>query len=343
MQIKEYICLKEYTTIRLGGSARYFGVCKNESDILDCANFAENKKVSILVLGGGSNLVIGDIISDIFCIKMENKGIEILDENDLCVRIKVCGGEIWDDFVDFVVKSDFSGVENLSSIPGTVGASPVQNIGAYGQEVSNVIESVKGYNIITKKFETISAENCRFGYRDSIFKNRLKGKFIIESVVFKFKKEIPQISKYPKVSETLNDIKTEFPNMSLLKQIRKTIQKIRLEKLPDPKLIPNAGSFFKNVFVDEPKLKELQKIFSGIPFFQYQNGYKIPSGWLIEKSGLKGVEKNGIGTYYKNALVVVNKSAQNIATLMSFVSEIQKAVKDKFSLNLEIEPEIILC
>jgi len=328
----ENIALKDYTTLKLGGKARYFFITKNEEDIVSAVDFALSRNLPIFPLGGGSNVVVSDEVAPIVCIKLENKGIEITED-----IVTASSGETWDDFVDFAVTNNLSGIEALSAIPGTVGASPIQNIGAYGAEVSQTIISVRGYNIFTKKFEILSNADCKFGYRTSIFKNELKNKFIIESVTFKLSKKTPKIPDYPLVAETIS----EFPEVSLLVRIRKAIQKIRASKLPDPKKIQNVGSFFKNVFVDEKTYQKILKKYPDLPNFKSENKYKIPSGWLIEKAGYKGYQKNGVGVYEKNALVLVNFSSERTKNLLSLAKKIQNDVREKFGLELQIEPEIV--
>lgn len=341
MEVRKNVFLKDYTTLRLGGKAKYFVVCKNEEDIIEAVGLAEKANLPIFPLGGGSNLIVSNDIPEAVFVKLEGTGIEILDENDGSVRLKVYAGHPWDDFVDFTVKKGFSGIEALSAIPGTVGATPVQNVGAYGSEVSQTIESVRGYNLIEKRFEVTKNDECNFSYRDSIFKKDLKNKFVIESIIFVLKKSECTIPDYPRVREVLEEARKDFPNISQVEQVRKTIQKIRSEKLPDPKEIPNVGSFFKNVIVDNSIFQKLILQYPDMPNFASGNNFKIPSGWLIEKVGYKGVEKNGVGMYNKNALVLINTGAQSTREIFSFVKEIQEAVKNKFLVDLEIEPEII--
>jgi UDP-N-acetylmuramate dehydrogenase len=339
--MQENVPLKNYTTLRLGGIAQYFAVCKTEEDIMECIDFARNKSIRVFPLGGGSNIVVSDDISPMFCLKLENKGIEIIDDTVDSVYIKVCAGEIWDDLVFFAVEHNFSGIEMLSAIPGTVGASPIQNIGAYGGEVSQTIQSVRGYNLNTNTFEILSNADCHFGYRNSIFKCSLKGKFIIESVIFKLSKSVPQLPQYPLVDTTLALVQSEFPNASLLQNIRTSIQRIRANKLPDPRVVANVGSFFKNVFVDSQTHARLVQSFPTIPFFQSGEKYKIPAGWLIEAIGFRGYVSGGVGVYNKNALVLINHFSEKTTDLLSLASSIQLSVKEKFGLELEIEPEII--
>ncbi len=340
--IQENIKLKNYTTLRLGGSARYFSTIQTESDLLESIDFAFSKKLPILPLGVGSNIIVSDKLKDLVVFKMENKGIEIIKENKDEVFINVSSGEIWDDFVNFSVQRDFLGIEAMSAIPGTVGATPVQNVGAYGQEVKNVISEVRGFNLENKKFEIINADQCNFSYRDSVFKNGFKNKFIIQSVIFKLNKETPIVSNYSNVAQVLELVKSEHPEMSELEGVRRAIQKIRGEKLPNPMDIANVGSFFKNVLVDKTKIEELRKKFPEMPFFENRENYKIPTGWLIEKAGFNGVRKGDVGVYEKNALVLVNYSSVSSVEILDLANDIKEAVRCFFGIKIDIEPEIIM-
>ena len=339
--MQEHVSLKKYTTLKLGGQARYFSVVKGREDIIFAVDFAQRHNISIVPLGGGSNLVVSDILKDALFLKMENKQLDILEESRGMVKISVGAGLVWDDFVAFTVSKNFSGIEAMSLIPGTCGATPIQNVGAYGQEVSNVIESVTVYNIEDKKFFTLSNSDCQFSYRDSIFKNSLRGKCIVESVVFRLKKSKPTIPDYPKVIEVLREIQKIHSRKTLLQQIRQTIIQIRSEKLPDPNIIPNVGSFFKNVIINKSTLNDILKIFPDTPYFSAGDKYKIPAGWLIEKSGFKGHRENGVGVSDKNALVLVNISASKTQKILDLAKTIQDKVKSDFGISLEIEPQII--
>lgn len=341
MKIEENILLKNHTTLRLGGPARFFATIFDQLDILEAVDFARIHNLPVVPLGGGSNIVVRDILPDMLVLKMENKNIEIISENFETTTIRVSAGFVWDDFIEYTVTRRLSGLEALSMIPGTCGASPVQNVGAYGAEVADVIRSVRVCDMQTDKWKDINANDCNFSYRDSIFKKKLKGKCVIESVVFELKKTDPIVPSYPRVSEVLEEIKKQnpddFPNIL----IRKTIQKIRSEKLPDPKIVPSVGSFFKNSFVEKEKLAEMLRKFPDILFFPFGDKFKIPAGWLIEKSGLKGFSLAGASVYQKNALVLTNDSATSADAILKLAEVVQNTVADKFGVWLEIEPEIL--
>ena len=341
MKVEENILLKNYTTLRVGGPARFFTVISSQADILEAIDFAKSSDLPIMPLGGGSNLVVRDVLSEMLVLKMENKYVEIISENFETKTIRVSAGFAWDDFVEYTVTHRLSGLEAMSMIPGTCGATPVQNVGAYGAEVSDVIKSVRVCDFQSGKIKEIDAQTCDFSYRDSIFKKKLKGKYLIESVLFELKKSDPIIPSYPKVPEVLEEIKKQNKNDSLNLLIRKAIQKIRSEKLPNPKIIPNVGSFFKNSFVDLEQMELVLQKFPDMPYFHFGDKFKIPAGWLIEKSGLKGFSLNGVSVYSKNALVLTNDSATSADAFLELATIVQKTVADKFGIHLEIEPEIL--
>lgn len=340
MKIKENINLAQYTTIKLGGIARYFIEVTNENDIIEAFNFSLEKKLPIFVLGGGSNVVILSHLDSMIFLKMNNKGIEISYKGD-SVYLSVKAGEVWDDLVLFSVNHGFSGLQALSFIPGTVGASPIQNIGAYGADVSFVIEEVKGFSLESGKFKIIKNKDCNFGYRNSVFKNDLKNKFIIESVVFKLSKKKPDVPNYPGVKDFFNKNKLINKEMSDIELIRKTIIEIRDQKLPNPKQLASAGSFFGNVFVSKEKLNDLLLKFPKIPFFKEGDLFKIPTGFLIEQAGFKGQRFGEVGVYIKNALVLVNYGTKNTKDIIDLADNIKNKIKEIFDLDIKIEPEVI--
>jgi UDP-N-acetylmuramate dehydrogenase len=341
MEVKENILMKDYTTLRLGGPARFFVTAFSKSDILEATHFAKSNNLPIVPLGGGSNLVVRDVLPEMLVLKMENKDLEIISENSEEVLIRVSAGFILDEFVEFTVKNRWSGIEALSSIPGTSGATPIQNVGAYGAEVGSVIQSVRIFDKEIGEFKDIEGVDCRFSYRDSIFKKELKGKCIIESIVFELKKTDPIIPSYPKVLEILTEMKKENEYDSPNMLIRKAIQKIRSEKLPNPKVVGNVGSFFQNPIVSIEQTRQILEEFPDMPHFVFSDKFKIPAGWLIEKSGLKGFSRKGVSVYQKNALVLVNNSAISTDEVFELAEVIQKTVNNKFGLWFEIEPEIL--
>ncbi len=374
MNIQENVNIKDYCTLKVGGKFRYFCVISSVSELSSLCAIAQSedkyKNTPILILGGGSNIVFSDGILNVFAIKIEIKGFKILsdsvvrNETNKYVDIKVGAGEIWDQIVEKTVEMNLFGLESLSAIPGTVGACPVQNIGAYGTEVKDTIEEVEVFEMKTGKIMKFSKEDCQFGYRDSIFKKEAKGKYIITAVVFRLRKEIEENSSkkvlgleghnsgsdsinqnfspaflYPGVSNYFINKGIENPN---LRQIRQAIIDIRKEKLPNPKEIPNVGSFFKNPIVPNKIADNIRKEFPSAKFYTAGEGLtKVPAGWLIENTGLKGQSFGKVSVYENNALVLINKNNASNEDIISARNEIRKQVFDKFGITLEQEPELI--
>lgn len=337
-EILENIELKNYTTFKVGGKARFFFNLKNKSEIPELVKFAKENSVAIFILGGGSNIVVSDKDLNLLVIKNEILGREILSEDDSRVLVSVGAGENWDEFVGFCVEHGFAGVEALSAIPGTVGGAPIQNIGAYGSEVSNVIESVLVYDTAKKDFETLSNSDCKFSYRDSVLK-RFPGKFIVLEVVFKLSKnQKVVVPNYPGVAEKL--LEKNILNPELV-DVRRVIAEIRANKLPDPKLIPNVGSFFKNPIVSREAFERLRFNFPNIKYFEAGIDFKIPAGWLIETAGLKGVDLGKVGTYQNNALVLINKGEANTKDVLMAQEKITSIIENKFGIKLEREPILV--
>jgi len=275
---------------------------------------------------------------------MEIKGFETINDTDQYIDIKIGGGEVWDEIVSRTVDMGLSGLESLSAIPGTVGASPVQNIGAYGAEVRNSIQEVEVFDIKTGAIVNISNEDCKFGYRDSIFKHELRGKYVITAVTYRLKKTntssfLSQALSYPGIKRYFIENNINNPT---LRQIRDTVIDIRNSKLPNPKVLPNVGSFFKNSIVLNSVANNIKNKFSNTKFYPVDNDHtKIPAGWLIENAGLKGISFGNISVYEKNALVLVNTNNATSEEVISARNQITKIVEQKFGIVLEQEPEIL--
>lgn len=331
MKIQEYVDNKIYSTFKIGGSFRYFVEINKKEDISEVISFANLKNLPILIIGGGSNSIFSNEVLNVVAIKINILGFEILSEDSQSLDLKIGAGEIWDQVVEKTINMNLSGLETLSAIPGTVGATPVQNVGAYGTEVRDTIVSVEVFDIKparphegageADKFIEIPNIDCKFGYRDSIFKNEAKGKYIITAVTFKLKK-----------------IEDKIP----LLEKREEITKIRWSKLPKPNEMPNVGSFFKNPIVSNEIAEEIHHKYPEAKFFPIDEKFtKIPAGWLIENAGLKGRAFGNISVYDKNALVLVNNGKATKEDLLNAKSEIIKVVNEKFGIILEQEPEII--
>lgn len=337
LKIETDVNLKPFNTMAIPVLAKTFVSITSEAALN--LLLAEKKLLaqSIFILGGGSNILLtqnfpGLIIHN--CLK----GITTIKESTEHVWLKVAAGENWHEFVMFCVKQNYGGVENLSLIPGTVGAAPIQNIGAYGAEVQDTVESLEGYELKTGKQLHFLKNECEFSYRDSVFKKKLLNQFIITHVTFKLNK-FPQLNfSYGAIVDTLHSM--EFQSLSV-KVISEAVIKIRQSKLPDPKVLPNTGSFFKNPFVPIAHFHFLKTDYPTIPSYPIDaNTVKIPAGWLIEQCGWKGKMLGNVGVYEKQALVLVNHSNGNAAELLALVQAIQQSVQHKF--QIQLEPEVLV-
>lgn len=332
MNIQNNISLKSLNTFNIDCNASYFLETNNVND-LNLIDF--NNYKSWYVLGEGSNTLFVNNYSGLI-IHLINKGIDIIKENENHVFLKVQAGEIWDDFVSKTVTMNLFGAENLSLIPGTVGAAPVQNIGAYGAEVKDIIEEVNGINIHTKEKISYNNEDCKFSYRNSIFKNKLKGKFIITDVVFRLKKHESFNLDYGNISEEIQ----KYDKINL-KNIRDCIIEIRNSKLPDYKKTGNAGSFFKNPILEKDEFLNLKKQFPDLPEYPMGNKIKTAAGKLIDDCGLKGYEKGNCAIHHKQALVIINTGNATGKEIFEFSDEIIEKIYTKYRILLEREVGVI--
>lgn len=289
----------------------------------------------ILILGEGSNLLLCNDIKGAV-IKNDIQFIKILEETTQTATVEVGAGVSWQNFVAYTINKHWGGIENLSLIPGSVGAAPIQNIGAYGTEVASVIEKVNLYHIETKQFFSLSNKECFFGYRDSIFKSNLKNKTIICSVVFKLQKNPVLNISYGAIAQELKST----VNITI-KEVSEAIISIRRSKLPDPSLLGNAGSFFKNPIIDENYFQILIVKHPDLKYNKVGILYKIYAGWLIENSGWKGYRKNQVGCYDKQALILVNYGDAQGKDLLELAQNIQRSVLEKYFILLEMEVNII--
>lgn len=335
MKIIENISLKEYTTFRIGGPARFFCVAKNEDEIIEAIGFSKKNKIPFFILGGGSNILVADTGFDGLVIKIETKGIDYTEDGNF-VFAKVSAGEDWDKFVKETVEKELYGLENLSGIPGTVGASSVQNIGAYGSEVKDVIESVYVLDTEKDEYKEFSNIECKFDYRFSYFKNH-PSRYVILFVTFKLNKKGKINSKYKDIQEALSVKRIKDPT---LKQMRELVVDIRQRKLPNLKEYGTAGSFFKNVIVSSHEAKELIDKFPEMIVHPINNKkVKIPIAWILDRvCGFRGVKKGNVGTYQNQALVLINYGD---ATAKEIIDLAQKMIDEVYSkTGIEIEPEV---
>jgi len=334
MKPVQKISLKEYNTFNIDVNALYSFFCKSEKDLFEIlkSDFVREKK--IIILGGGSNLLFTGDVEDVL-ILMRNKGIEIVEKDKETVFVKASAGEIWDEFVDWCVNNSYGGIENLSLIPGTVGASPVQNIGAYGVEVKDVIEELEAVNIKTGEKKVFKNIECNFAYRSSIFKNELKKQYIIINVTFK-------LSKLSKLTLAYGNLQNEInKNNPSIRDVREAVIRIRESKLPNPKLLPNAGSFFKNPIISNQQFETLIKKFPELVSYPAgENKIKLAAGQLIDLCGFKGQKEKGVGVHEKQALVIVNYENTDGKTILKFSEKIKKTVFLKFGVEIEREVRV---
>ncbi len=339
MQIINSKSLKNLNTFGLGVKAKHFlsVQSKEEASIF----FKEKKPTEkVLILGGGSNLLFRSDYEGLV-IKNDIHGIQLLKENEEHVWLEVGAGENWHEFVLYCIKRDWAGIENLSLIPGNVGASPMQNIGAYGVEVKSVIESVEAVNREDGSIKTFLNEDCEFAYRSSIFKTKLRDKYMICSVKFKLDKKAQYNVSYGAIREQLKAEGISEDQLSI-KAISDAVIKIRKSKLPDPSEIGNSGSFFKNPVVDDAIYQKLKSTHPDIPAYPQEDGQtKLAAGWLIEKAGWKGYRKGDYGVHAKQALVLVNYGEASGEELYQLSSRIVDSVREKFGITLEREVNII--
>ena len=333
MIIENNIQLAQYTTFRIGGRALYFCVVKNEDELVEAVGFSKKNKIPIFILGGGSNILVSDNGFTGIVIKMEIMGKEYIEkakENADEVKVIVGAGENWDSLVEETVEKKLYGLENLSYIPGTVGATPIQNIGAYGSEAKDTIESVYVLDIKKDEYKVIKNIDCDFSYRDSMFKKE-KNRYVIISVTFILNKNGKLYLEY----EGLKNIKNPS-----LKKVRETVIDIRKRKLPDIKEYGTAGSFFKNLIVSRPKAKELLAKYPDMILHEVNDKkVKIPLAWILDHvCGFRGVRIGDVGIYKNQALVIVNYGNATAQDINNLAQKMSKAVYEKAGLN--IEPEV---
>ncbi len=338
VRIQENFSLKHLNTFGIEAKAKYYAEINSISDLQELISnkiYSDSEK---LIVGGGSNMLFTKDFNGLV-LKNNLKGIEVIKEDADFVEVRSAAGEVWHDFVMWCIDKNYGGLENLSLIPGCVGASPMQNIGAYGVEIKDVFSELEAYEVATGKKQVFNKVQCKFGYRESVFKHEQKNRFIITSVTFR-------LSKKPKVNTSYGAISSELEAMGVkepgIKEVSQAVINIRSSKLPDPKVIGNAGSFFKNPEVDKNVYRNLKIRFSGLVAYEMENGkYKLAAGWLIEKAGLKGYVDGNAAVHDKQALVLVNKGNATGSEVYALSEHILQAVFNKFGITLEREVNII--
>lgn len=341
MKILENVQLQDKNTLGLKAYARYYTEVSTLKTLRSALAFAEQKKLTVMPLGGGSNIVLsGDL--NLLVLKIDFMGISILEDKDNKTVIESGAGENWHDFVRWCLNHKAYGLENLSLIPGSVGAAPIQNIGAYGVELKDHFHSLTAIDISSGETVQLLPQHCLFSYRSSTFKTADKDRYIITAVRFLLDKQLQEKLDYGVLNERMS---ARCTNSKLTAQlISNTVCDIRREKLPDPDILGNAGSFFKNPIVTDKVYKQLQQQHSDIVVYRQQgsqnNHWKLAAGWLIENAGLKGIREGTVGTYSKQALVLVNHGGASGADVIRFSQMIQQQVYNRFGVRLELEPRI---
>lgn len=336
MDMHPNIPLKNFTTMRLGGPAQFMVEARTPEEVAAIYIQAKSQALPVFILGGGSNVIANDEGYKGIILRMRIPGFDVIADDLNSTTIRVGAGEIWDQTVKRTVAMYLSGIETLSAIPGTTGAAPVQNIGAYGQEVADTLQSLTAYDSQSNTFVTLQNADCGFSYRESIFRERQKGRYVITSVTLKLSKSSPQPPFYDALQTYFDSHNIHTFTQEI---IRNAVIDIRTNKLPDPKLLPNSGSFFKNIIVEDWKLNQLHATYPDMPAYDMGGGkYKLSTGWLIEQTGFKGKVLHGIKVHDKNSLVLINQSATSYNDLATARDEIIGAVRDKFSVLIEQEP-----
>lgn len=337
MNIQKNYSLKKHHTFGVDASAQYFIQISSEEELINFLQ-SEYAQLPLLFLGGGSNIFFTKNFEGLV-IQINLKGIseEILNDDEVLITGKA--GENWHQFVQYTLEKNYGGLENLSLIPGNVGTCPVQNIGAYGVEIKDYFYSCKALNIKTLEIENFNSERCNFGYRDSFFKQN-KGEYIILEVTFKLSRKNHTIkTEYGAIKSELINLNIEKPT---IQEVSKAVINIRQNKLPDPKIIGNAGSFFKNPTISISDFEEIKKSYPNISGYEVPQGIKIPAGWLIEQCGWKGKQIGNVSTHHLQALVIINATGKATGQeIFDFSEAIIQSVKDKFGIILEREVNVI--
>ncbi|HLU17348.1 MAG TPA: UDP-N-acetylmuramate dehydrogenase [Edaphocola sp.] len=337
MQVYTDYPLDTLNTFGMKVKAAFFSELRDAKECEQLAQLAP-QYAPILVLGGGSNMLFLNNPKR-WVIKNEIKGISLLEETDEYVQLRVSGGEVWHEFVLYCIDNGYCGLENLSLIPGTVGAAPIQNIGAYGVEVKRHITKVHFWHLEHQRFESLDNKDCNFGYRDSVFKHDLKGKVIITAVDWR-------LSKHAQLDVSYGNIKDELQRMGIsrpgIKDVSDAVIAIRTAKLPNPAEIGNAGSFFKNPVVEHSVYQKIKAVYPDAPGYAVdENSTKLPAAWLIEQSGLKGYQQGAVGVHHRQALVLVNLGGATGEDIYQLSEHVINTVKEKFGISLEREVQMV--
>ncbi|TCS42567.1 UDP-N-acetylmuramate dehydrogenase [Reinekea marinisedimentorum] len=331
IRLETDVNLQTLNTMAIPSVASFFYPLSCPQALPELSTLAASKSLPVRTLGEGSNLVLPDKVE---ALVLHNKipGIDVLDETNASIDVKVGAGENWHEFVCWVVEQGYSGLENLALIPGTVGAAPVQNIGAYGVEAGDFIVSVQAYDLTTNEFVVVPKRDCQFAYRSSLFKTR-ENELVITSVTFRLNKQFVPVLGYGTLQELASD-----KNLSP-KKVLQHIVEVRQQKLPDPVEIPNAGSFFKNPVVTLDEFRRIAESFPDVVSYAADGGRKLAAGWLIDKAGLRGASgPGGVGSFKNQALVIVNPEKAGADSVLGWADQVCRKVFELFGVRLEIEP-----
>ncbi|PWN70200.1 UDP-N-acetylmuramate dehydrogenase [Chryseobacterium phosphatilyticum] len=337
--MQENFSLQPYNTFGVDAHARYFIEINGIEELKEALTFSKKQHLPLLLLGGGSNILLTKDFEGL-AIKLNLKGIseESINDNEILVTAKA--GENWHEFVMYCLQRNYGGLENLSLIPGNVGTSPMQNIGAYGTEIKDIFVNCKVLDLENLEIKTFNLEECNFGYRDSIFKQDGKGKYVILQVTFKLTQKDHHIkTEYGAIKSELENLNIQHPT---IQDVAKAVISIRQSKLPDPKQIGNAGSFFKNPTIPLAQFEDLKQKFENIQGYPNGDVVKVPAGWLIEQCGWKGKQIGNVASHKLQSLVIINATGKATGKeIFDFSTEIINSVKEKFEIELEREVNII--
>jgi UDP-N-acetylmuramate dehydrogenase len=335
--IRENVSLQPYNTFGLEAKARFISEVKSVEDVLNILKDESLNQLPRLILGGGSNILLTQDYDGLVILNRIS-GITVIEEDDDSVLVEAGAGESWHDLVTNCVKNGWGGIENLSLIPGSVGAAPMQNIGAYGVEIKDVFEQLTALDLSSLETHVFSSEECKFGYRESVFKRELKDLFMIITVRLR-------LNKNPVLNTSYGAIESELSNKGIsdpsITDVSQAVINIRQSKLPDPKNLGNAGSFFKNPVIEQLTFDKLKDEFPGIPNYPAQNGIKLAAGWLVEQCGWKGKKIGNCGSHRDQALVLVNYGGSNGSEIFDLSEQIMQSVKEKFGIQLDREVNVV--
>lgn len=339
INIQQDVNLKDKTTFHIGGKAKYYVEVENVDTLVEAINFARDNGIDLFILGGGSNILIDDDGIDALVVKYSNKEVSFKEEGQT-IEVTAGAGLSWDDLVQKTVNRNLQGIECMSGIPGSVGAAPIQNIGAYGQELKDVFVKLKAYDFTTDKIIQMDKKQCKFGYRDSIFKKKVnKSRYFILNVTLILQNNSKPDIKYNSLQEFLDEKGIKDPT---LRQVRQSVLQVRAQKLEDPNVLGNAGSFFKNPIINNITLEKIKQKYEDVPSYTIdKNRHKLFAGWLIDKAGWKGKSVGNARVSDKNALVITNPGKATSEEIKSLAEKIIDDVYAKFGIKLEPEVNIL--